>query len=188
MKKTSRSLAVLAALIAFLPAAARAEKPVLTKLGFTSVVCNIVEDTANEDGLSKIGCKPEDIKAYPVLKDLTKDRTVKGTAFQFDFTRIEDKALSKPLLLVNMRNEMIYTIWGSIGIFEINEDGSFAPKWTIGGGTATHTASCPGKLTFIVPGNERPDLSQWVYTGTEVKRASSFPSLDLIPDCSQLKI
>jgi hypothetical protein len=181
MKSLSTALIAISFL---LPSAARAEKPELVKLQFTtSITCDKVNGAPDSDGLVKIDCKPEDLKTYPFLADLTKDRTTEGSVYGFGIAKVEDKSLANPLLIVNMRNDMVYSSWGSAGAFVVNKNGSYTPTWHIGNGTAAYTASCPKELSYIIVGNEKTAFSKWVYTGTEVKHVAGFDKIDAAPDC-----
>lgn len=156
-----------------------ADKPVFTKPQFTTTIkCDKQVSSDNDTGLAKIECAPADLKKYPFLADLTKDPTAKGSIYQFDIARIEDKALAKPILLVKMHNETIYTIWGSTGAYAINADGTYTPQWNVTGGEVVYTASCSKQLSFIIKGNEKSTYGEWVYDGKNITQIAGYDKLD----------
>jgi hypothetical protein len=184
MKKHYLVFAALIGLSMIFPSRARADMPVLTKIQYTTnIKCNKISGAPDAAKLVKIECSPEDLKTYPFLADLTKDRTVQGTSYRFGIARVEDKALDKPILLVNMQNEMIYTLWGSTGSYAVNKDGSYTPQWTVGGGTVAYTASCPKQLSFMILGNEEKNFAKWVYDGKSITRVGGYDKLDSMPAC-----
>jgi hypothetical protein len=183
MKKYILVLASLAALIAATPA--RADKPVFTKVQYTDTITCDDETAANDDSRkATVRCEPEDLKKYPFLADLTKEPTEKGSVYQFDIARVEDKALAKPIFLLKMHNETIYTWpWGSAGAFAINADGTYIPQWTITGGTVAYTSSCPNKFSYIVKGNEKNTYAEWDYDGKNIARVAGYDKLEDFPSC-----
>ena len=175
---------ILAALIAVTPA--HADKPVFGKVQYTeTITCD--DNTAVPDNAAKvtIKCEPEDLKKYPFLADLAKEPTEKGSYYEFDIARVEDKALPKPIFLLKMHNETIYTLpWGSAAGVAINGDGTYRLLWTITGGTVAYTASCPKKLSFIVLGNEHEDFAEWVYDGKNITRTQGHEKLEDFASCN----
>jgi hypothetical protein len=183
MKKQFIVLAALIGLIAASPA--HADKPIFDMPQYTGPIkCDTVVSVDKDTGLSHVVCKPEDLKKYPFLADLTKDPTEKGSIYQFYITQVQDKNLGKQIYLLKMFNETIYTIWGSAGGILVNNDGT-NQEWIINGGTVTHTLTCPHQFGYIVRGNEKEDLAEWAFDGKQIKRVIGYPKLDDFPACSQ---
>jgi len=183
MKKYILVLASLAALIAATPA--RADKPVFARVPYTETITCDDEAAAKDDsGLVTVKCEPEDLKKYPFLAALTKEPTEKGSFYEFDIARVEDKALTKPILLLKMHNETIYTWpWGSASAVAINADGTYTQLWSITGGTVAYTSSCPAKLSFIVKGNEKNTYAEWDYDGKNIARVVGYNKLEDFSSC-----
>ena len=184
MKKQFIVLAALAFVIAATPA--RADKPVFTKVQYTeTITCDDETVSKDDPTVSTVKCEPEDLKKYPFLADLTKDPTEKDSYYEFDIARVEDKALAKPIFLLKMHNETIYTLpWGSAAGVAINGDGTYRLLWTITGGTVAYTSSCPKKLSFIVLGNEHNTFAEWIYDGKNITRAEGHDKLEDFPACN----
>ena len=183
MKKSLITLLAALVIIA-VSSPARADKPLFTQPQFTTTIkCDKQGSADDETEQAIVECSPQDLQKYPFLADLTKDPTEKGSIYQFDIARVEDKNLPQPILLIKMHNETIYSIWGSTSAYTVNADGTYYPQWNVTGGEVVYTASCPKQLSFIIKGNEKSTFGEWVYDGKNIARVAGYDKLEDFSHC-----